>query len=188
MDRYKFALQLVWSICLKPDATLRYEALLNTFYSKNVFKHFIMPLAEILFIVTFVTTLLYSEIDIAVAVVSAIFDFLSFVASFGVLFLLVRWLTLRFFVDSLNDRNVVLLVGMLMSVVFSVNCLQTLFPNLFFVKFLYVYVFYLVWVMSEGVIDISEDMRNKYMCVVSILVFAMPFVIDKMLMIMVPNL
>ena len=49
MDRYKFALQLVWNILSKPDETLRYEALLNKFYGKNVFKHFVMPLDEVLF-------------------------------------------------------------------------------------------------------------------------------------------
>ena len=64
LERYKFVLSLVWNILSKPDATLRYEALLNTFYMKNVFKNFIMPLAEILFSVVFITSLLYSEINI----------------------------------------------------------------------------------------------------------------------------
>ena len=75
-----------------------------------------------------------------------------------------------------------------MSLVFSVNVLQASFPNLFFVSFLYIYVFYLVWVMSEGVVDISEDMRNKYMGLVSILVFVIPFVMGKLLNMLVPNL
>jgi spermidine/putrescine transport system permease protein len=57
MSRYKFALQLVWNICSKPDATLRYEALLNMFYGKNVFKHFVMPLVEVLLLVVFIGAL-----------------------------------------------------------------------------------------------------------------------------------
>jgi hypothetical protein len=95
---------------------------------------------------------------------------------------------LRFFVDAIEDRNIAMFVGVLMSLVFSVNVLQALFPNLFFVSFLYIYVFYLVWVMSEGVVDISEDMRNKYMGLVSILVFVIPFVMVKLLNMLVPNL
>ena len=95
---------------------------------------------------------------------------------------------MRFFVDAIEDRNIAMFVGVLMSLVFSVNVLQALFPNLFFVSFLYIYVFYLVWVMSEGVVDISEDMRNKYMGLVSILVFVVPFVMGKLLNMLVPNL
>jgi hypothetical protein len=188
LERYKFVLSLVWNILSKPDATLRYEALLNTFYMKNVFKNFIMPLAEILFSVVFITSLLYSEINIAIAIVKSIFNLLSFAVGYGALFLLIRWVTLRFFVDAIEDRNIAMFVGVLMSLVFSVNVLQALFPNLFFVSFLYIYVFYLVWVMSEGVVDISEDMRNKYMGLVSILVFVIPFVMVKLLNMLVPNL
>lgn len=188
MDRYKFALQLVWSICSKPDATLRYEALLNTFYGKNVFRQFVMPLVEMLFVVVFVSSLFTFNFNIAISCVRTIFDCFSFVASYGVLFWLIRWLTMRFFVEYINDRSVAMIVGVLMSVVFVVNALQSIFPNLFFISFFYVYVFYLVWVMSEGVVDISEEKRNKYMCFVSILVFVMPFVMRKLLNLMVPNL
>ena len=188
MDRYKFVLQLVWNIISKPDATLSYDALLNTFYRKNVFKNFVIPLAEILCVVVFISSLFHSEINVAEAIVKSIFNCLSFVVGYGVLFLLVRWITLRYFVDSLSDRNVYLLVGMLMSIVFLVNLFSSLFPNLFFINFLYVYLFYLVCVMSEGVIDIVEEMRNKYMSVVSILVFIIPFIINVLLKQMVPNL
>ncbi len=188
MDRYKFVLQLVWNIISKPDATLSYDALLNTFYGKNVFKNFVIPLAEILCVVVFISSLFHSEINVAEAIVKSIFNCLSFVVGYGVLFLLVRWITLRYFVDSLSDRNVYLLVGMLMSIVFLVNLFSSLFPNLFFINFLYVYLFYLVWVMSEGVIDIVEEMRNKYMSIVSILVFIIPFIINVLLKQMVPNL
>lgn len=187
MSRYKFALQLVWNICSKPDATLRYEALLNMFYGKNVFKHFVMPLVEVLLLVVFIGALFASGFNIATSCVRTIFDCLSFVASYGVLFGLVRWITLRF-VDTIADRNVSMMVGVLMSVIFVVDFLQAIFPNLFFISFFYVYVFYLVWVMSEGVVDVSEEDRNKYMCFVSIVVFVVPFVIGKLLNLMVPNL
>ena len=188
MDRYKFVLQLVWNILSKPDETLRYEALLNKFYGKSVFKHFVMPLAEVLFVVVFIAALLSFEMNFVTIFVKSFFFVLSFVVAYGALFFLVRWVTLRFFVDSISDRNIAMFVGGLISLVFSVNLLQSIFPNLFFVSFLYVYVFYLVWVMSEGVIDISEEMRNKYMCFISLLVFLTPFVIEKLLMQMVPNL
>ncbi len=188
VNRYKFVFRLVWNILSKPDSSLSYDALLNTFYGKNVFKNFIIPLAEILCIVVFISSLFHSEINVAEAIVKSIFNCLSFVVGYGVLFLLVRWVTLRYFVDSVNDRNFYLLVGMLMSIVFLVNLFLSLFPNLFFVNFLYLYLFYLVWVMSEGVIDITEEMRNKYMCIVSIFVFIVPFIINMLLEQMVPNL
>ena len=138
MDRYKFALQLVWNILSKPDETLRYEALLNKFYGKNVFKHFVMPLAEVLFVVVFIASLFSFEMNFVTIFVKSFFNVLSFVVAYGTLFFLVRWITLRFFVDSINDRNVAMFVGGLISLVFSVNLLQSIFPNLFFVSFLYV--------------------------------------------------
>jgi hypothetical protein len=155
---------------------------------KNVFKNFIMPLAEILFSVVFITSLLYSEINIAIAIVKSIFNLLSFAVGYGALFLLIRWVTLRFFVDAIEDRNIAMFVGVLMSLVFSVNVLQALFPNLFFVSFLYVYVFYLVWVMSEGVVDITEDNRNKYMVFITLIVIIIPIMVMVLLKKMVPNL
>jgi hypothetical protein len=42
--------------------------------------------------------------------------------------------------------------------------------------------------MSEGVVDVSEEDRNKYMCFVSTVVFVVPFVMGKLLNLMVPNL
>ena len=63
LDRYKFVLHHVWNICSKPDATLRYESLLNTFYGKKILQQFILPLAEILLVVAFLSTLLYFDLN-----------------------------------------------------------------------------------------------------------------------------
>lgn len=188
LDRYRFALNLLWGICTKPDVTLSYESLLNAFHAKNVFKHFVLPLAELLFVVTFLASLIYLEGNVAIVIVKSLFDFLSFVVGYGASCLLVKWLTLRYFIDSMEERNVYILVAVLMSVIFVVNIAQIVFPNLFFVRFFYVYIFYLVWVMSEGVVDIAEENRNKYMCFVSILVIVVPFIIGSLLKQMVPNI
>ena len=83
MDRYKFALQLVWNILSKPDETLRYEALLNKFYGKNVFKHFVMPLAEVLFVVVFIASLFSFEMNFVTIFVKSFFNVLSFVVAYG---------------------------------------------------------------------------------------------------------
>ena len=62
-------------------------------------------------------------------------------------------------------------------------------PNMFFVNFFYIYVFYLVWVMSEGVVDVPEEQRNKYMVVISFLVIVVPmFIVAILKKIVVPNL
>ena len=75
-----------------------------------------------------------------------------------------------------------------MSVTFVVNLFTALMPNMFFLKLFYVYMFYLVWVMSEGVVDVSEENRNKYMVLIALLVIVVPIVIMLLLKKMVPNL
>ena len=82
IERYKFPLMQVWNICSKPDVTLRYEALLNAFHGKTVLKQYIMPLAEILMLVCFLTTLIFGDMNLALAVVMSIFRYFSFVISF----------------------------------------------------------------------------------------------------------
>lgn len=187
-ERYKFPLVHVWNICSKPDVTLRYEALLNIFHGKNILKQYIVPQAEVLLIVSFISTLLFEEFNLASAIVNSIFDCFSFVVGYGVLCFLVKWVSLRWFVSQLDSRNVSMMVASLMSVSFVVKLLLSLMPNMFFVNFFYVYVFYLVWVMSEGVVDISEENRNKYMVLIALFVIVVPMVIVALLKNMVPNL
>lgn len=187
-DRYKFPLNQVWNICTKPDATLRYEALLNAFYGKNILKQYVMPLAELLLVVNFLGTLLYSKANIPASVVDAIFSYLTFIVSYAVLFWLVQKISLRFYVEQVESRNVSLMVVSLMSVNFVVEFLLSIFPNLFFIYFFYFYIFYLVWVMSEGVIDIAEDKRNRYMAFVTIFVVFIPLILSILLKKIVPNL
>lgn len=188
-ERYKFPLKQVWNVCSKPDGTLRYEALLNTFYGKNIFRQYVMPLAEILFIAGFIRFFLFGNQDVATAVVRSIFDYFSFIVSFGVLFYLVRLVSIRSFKLQCEDRNISIMVVSLMSVSFVVKLLLSLMPNMFFVNFFYIYVFYLVWVMSEGVVDVPEEQRNKYMVVISFLVIVVPmFIVAILKKIVVPNL
>ena len=188
-ERYKFPLKHVWMIASKPDEALSYEALLNTFYGKNILRQYIMPLAEILFVAGFIRLFLFGSQDIATAVVKSTFDYFSFVVSYGALFYLVRLVSTRFFKFQCEDRNVSLMVVSLMSVSFVVKLFLALMPNMFFVNFFYVYIFYLVWVMSEGVIDVPEEQRNKYMVAISFLVIVVPMVIMMVLKkIVVPNL
>ena len=188
LERYKFPLMQVWNVCSKPDTTLRYEALLNTFYGKNVLKQYVLPLAEMLMLVTFVFTLLYGEFNIASAVVNSIFSCFSFVVSYGVLCFLIRWISLHWFVKQLDMRNVSIMVASLMSVTFVINLFTEIMPNMFFFNLFYIYLFYLVWVMSEGVVDVAEDSRNKYMAFVAIVVIVVPIAMLLGLGMMVPNL
>ena len=188
-ERYKIPLKQVWNVCSKPDNTLRYEALLNAFYGRNILRQCILPLAEVLFVAGFIRFFVFGNQDIATAVVKSIFDYLSFVVSYGVLFYLVRWVSVRFFDLQFEERNVSMMVVSLMSVSFVVKLFLSLMPNMFFVNFFYVYILYLVWVMTEGVIDVPEDKRNKYMVVISFLVIVVPMLIIVLLKRMVvPNL
>ena len=178
----------VWNICSKPDATLRYESLLNAFYGKKILQQFIFPLAEILLVVAFLSTLLYTELNVASAVVKSIFAYLVFIVSFGGAMLSVRLLMQYRFKIETNSRNIMLMVASLMAVVFVVKFFGYVFPSLFFISLFYLYNFYLVWVMSEGVIDIPEEKRNEYMVLVSFIIVAIPFIIEKLLNLLIPNL
>ena len=81
-----------------------------------------------------------------------------------------------------------MMVASLMSVTFIVNFFTALMPNMFFLKLFYLYMFYLVWVMSEGIVDVTEDNRNKYMVFITLIVIAIPIIIMVLLKKMVPNL
>ena len=188
LERYKFPLMQVWGVCSKPDATLRYEALLNAFYGKNILKEYVLPLAEILLVTTFVFTFLYTEFNLASAIVKALFSCFSFVVSYGALCFLIRWVSLHWFVKQFDVRNVGIMVASLMSVTFVVEVFTAMLPNMFFLKLFYVYLFYLVWVLSEGLVDVAEDNRNKYMVFIALIVIVVPIVVLMLLKMMVPKL
>ena len=95
---------------------------------------------------------------------------------------------MKWFVKQFDARSVSMMVATLMSVTFVVNFFSALMPNMFFLKLFYVYLFYLVWVMSEGVVDIVEDSRNKYMVLIALMVIIVPIVLTMSLKMMVPNL
>lgn len=188
IERYKFPLLHVWNICSKPNMTLRYEALLNVFHSKTVLKQYIMPLAEILMMMCFVSKLIFADMNFALAVVMSIFYYFSFVISFVLLFYVLKWFLLRYYVNEIENRNVSFLVSSLMSLTFAIEVSLLMMPNMFFLRMFYLYMFYLVWVMSEGVVDVDEGRRNVYMVFVSFFVIIVPMVIMVLLKKMVPNL
>jgi hypothetical protein len=71
---------------------LRYEALLNAFYGKNILRQCILPLAEVLFVAGFIRFFVFGNQDIATAVVKSIFDS-AIAASVGIL--CARWRYIR---------------------------------------------------------------------------------------------
>jgi hypothetical protein len=90
-----------------------------------------------------------------------------------------------FFGVDITQRNATIMSSVLMTIVFVVKILSLLMP---YFSIFYLYTFYLVWVMSEGVVDISEDKRNKYMVLLSLLVIFAPIVIEKIFKFLTPNL
>ena len=185
LDRYKFVLLQVWDICSKPNDTLSYESLLNTFYGKKILKHFILPLAELFLVATFVVTLISIDFNVVESLVKSILSYFSFIVSYGVLVILTQRITIMFFGVDITQRNATIMSSVLMTIVFVVKILSLLMP---YFSIFYLYTFYLVWVMSEGVVDISEDKRNKYMVLLSLLVIFAPIVIEKIFKFLTPNL
>lgn len=187
--KYKFAFSFWWNVLTKPASALQYNAVHSRFGGMKVTGDYIMPMSVLAALLCFIGSLLNAgDMHFERAVIKSIFVFISLVLSFYAQYFIVKYVTGRWFVSGLPRWNFAVMTASLMTVTFAVEMVSGLLPDMFFVSFLYVYVLYLVWLLTESVVPVDEALRNKYMVLVSIIDIVIPWLLVKLLRIMIPNI
>lgn len=186
---YAFAFSFLWNVLAKPTETLQYASLRDRFDGRSVVHCFVLPMAVMTAVFGFIGSLFeHGMIGLEKAVVKTIFIFISSVMNFYIQFFLLRLLSERFFVSGVPNRNFSVATASLLTVVFAVDMITGLVPDMFFFKFFYLYVIYIAWQLSESVVPVEESRRNKFMVVVTVFIILISYALPKLLRIMIPNI
>lgn len=183
----RFDITLVWNIIVRPSQTLQYARFSEYFHSHRIAGYFIVPMSLLTAGVCFVGALFsLKSVNIENAVLNSIFTFIVMLMTYYFLCFFVGWFSRRY-VSGVPKWNVEALAAADMAVIFAVNILLGIFPSLFFIRFFYAYILYVVWAASDDIIPVSEQNKNRYMVIVTAASVLIPVVIYKFLGLLAPN-
>lgn len=154
--------------------------------SEKVINDFIIPLAAICALSAFLGVLFQSWI-FEKALVSAI---ITIGKSFGSVFLsffLLQETMERFFNLERNKVRNLQLVGYSYAVIFALDIIANLIPDLFFLRFFKLYVVYVVWEGVEFCTKVQDNKRVPLVLYISALILLSCIIIEKFLLIFMPN-
>lgn len=185
----RFDFHLLWQIITQPQTTLQYPRLSEYFHTRRIFRHFILPLSIVSSFANLIGTLLtFDEINLESAIVNSIFSFISLILTFYLLYAVIGWLTRNAFNPAVHRWNIEAIVAAIMCVSFTIKIILGLFPSMFFMQFFYIYTFYIVWVASDSIIPINEQQKNRYMIIITFLSIIAPWLVGRLMRLMVPNI
>ena len=158
----------------RETGSIRYEAFQSDY---------LYPFIGILTVAAFFSVCTRQEVDIEQALKSAIVTFVSTFGGFYLASYLLNELWQGFFKKEKNLPLCQMFVGFSSALMFTLDIVWMLLPDFFFV-----YTFYIVWEGSTVFMQIEEAAQMKFTVFASVLIIAMPHLIEKVLILLMPGL
>ena len=155
------------------------------FNSQQVLNDFILPMAGLCALSAFLG-ILFQGLGFEKALVSVI---ISLGKSFGGVYFsfFVLQEIAKFFGLQRSKTSFMQLAGYSYVVIFVVDIIANLIPELFFFNFLKIYIFYIVWEASEVLFLVEEKKRTGFVISVSFLILLSSLIIERVLLIFMPG-
>lgn len=184
----RFDFQLIWNVIVRPSQTLQYARFSEYFHSRHIVRHFVLPMSLLTSAVYFIGAFLtFGKVNIESVVLNSLFTFIVMMMTFYAIGAFVGWYSRRYVAD-LPKWNAEALAAADMAVIFAVNILYGLFPSMFFIRFFYAYILYVVWAASDTIVPIPERNKNRYMIIVTAASILVPIVLYRLLSLLAPNI
>lgn len=184
----RFDFQLIWNVIVRPSQTLQYARFSEYFHSRHIVRHFVLPMSLLTSAVYFIGAFLtFGKVNIESVVLNSLFTFIVMMMTFYAIGAFVGWYSRRYVAD-LPKWNAEALAAADMAVIFAVNILYGLFPSMFFIRFFYAYILYVVWAASDTIVPIPERNKNRYMIIVTATSILVPIVLYRLLSLLAPNI
>ena len=147
--------------------------------STTVINDFVLPMAGLCALSAFLG-MLFQSLGFEKALVSVI---ISLGKTFGGVYFtfFVLQETAKYFGLKRNKLAFMQMAGYSFALIFVVDIIANLIPELFFLPFLELYVFYIIWEASDVIVKIDEKERVKYVISVSLLILISSFIIGQLL-------
>ncbi len=185
------AVVFTWDVLRSPLDYVKNGVFPHYFAGGNLYKEYVLPMAIVSMAATFIGYYIgfpLNAVSSQSAVVYAIFDFITLAATPMLAMPLLRLFLSRFCARDFDSRTLDVLMASLLAVPYAISVAEGLFPNMFFVKFGYIYMLYVAGVVSEQLLSLHDNQRNQFMVFASLVVAFMPWVILKFIKLLVPNL
>nr|MDA3854095.1 YIP1 family protein [Bacteroidales bacterium] len=95
--------------------------------------------------------------------------------------------TAKYFGLKRSKKNFMQMAGYSFVVIFVVDIIASLIPELFFLNFLKIYIFYIVWEAVEILVQVEEKKRAAYVISVSLLILLSSLIIERVLLLFMPG-
>ena len=157
--------------------------------SDKVINEFVIPMASICALSAFLGILFQSE-NFKKALEKALVEaIISIATSFGAVYFCFFALqeTAKYFGLERNKTRNLQLVGYSFAVIFTIDIVTNLIPELFFFQIFKLYVVYIVWEGVEFCSNIKEDKRVGYVLYTSVLILLSSIIIEKILNYFMPG-
>lgn len=159
--------------------SMRYEA-----FQSN----YLYPFIGVLTVAAFFSVCTRQEFDIELALKSAIVTFVSTFGGFYLASYLLNELWQGFFKKDKNLPLCQMFVGFSSALMFTLDIVWMLLPDFFFLYIFIVYTFYIVWEGATIFMQVEETNQMKITVFASVLIIAMPHLIEKVLILLMPGL
>lgn len=179
-----------WVVLIVSQPAKAWEQLKNKEEKKDEFlSRFIYPLIGILTVAAFLGIFVTrKEFDIEIALKASI---LTLVASFGGFFLSVYILNeiwAGLFKREKDNKLWQRFVGYSSVLMFSLNIVLELIPELFFLPIFSLYTFYIVWEGAPIYMEVEDEDRLKFTVISTSLILITPYAIRFVMALLMPGL
>ncbi len=150
---------------------------------------FVYPLLGLVTVAAFLGILFTrKEFDVQLALKAAIRALLAGFGGFYLSAYLLNEIWLGVYKRAKDLRLWQRFVGYSSSLMFTLNIVLTLLPEFFFLNIFQLYTFYIVWEGAVTYMQVDEKERVKFVGIVTAIILLIPFVIEKILFVLMPGL
>ena len=156
---------------------------------KGFFVNYLYPLMGATTIAAFVGTLFNKkEAVLECAIKESILCFVTLFVAFFISSYILNMINVKYFKLGNNLLRTQMFVGYISSISYALMMIQSLLPELFFIKFAHYYILYIIWTGSEHFLKIQDKKRLIYMIASGALLYSIPFFVRKFLLLLMPGL
>ena len=153
--------------------------------SAQVINDFVLPMAGLCALSAFLG-ILFQGAGFEKALVSVIISLGKTFGGFYFSFFVLQE-TAKYFGLKRSKKTFMQMAGYSFVVIFVVDIIANLIPELFFLNFLKIYIFYIVWEAVEILVQIEEKKRAAYVISVSLLILLSSLIIENVLLLFMPG-
>lgn len=155
---------------------------------ESFLSRYLYPFIGLITVAAFLSICTRQEFDIELALKSSIVALVSSLGGYHLSAYLLNEVWGGYFRRQKELKRFQVFVGYSSALQFSLCIILLLLPDFFFLRIFIVYTFYIVWEGVPVFLDIEDELRMKFTIVSSVIILASPYILEFLLLILMPGL